>query len=178
MHEHNYPASAAKIYIRDIFGWTADGVYHKGLVDCSDALEFNVKLADLKSKLDGIENKCLSNVSSGHRGFHDWFYRVQAPEIWESTLRLARESVGLGSPPTAFYTNHSQSINAFLKETLHYKKNQWGLFNEKVKSLVVQQQKEMEKSTIGYGEHCLHSEFSFLAVSEEKWYPTSEEKAY
>uniref|UniRef100_A0A1X7SXK8 MULE transposase domain-containing protein n=1 Tax=Amphimedon queenslandica TaxID=400682 RepID=A0A1X7SXK8_AMPQE len=126
LHEHNYPASATKVYISDIFGWTTDGVYHEGLVDCSDALEFNVKLAGLKSKWDGLENECLSNESSGHKGFNNWFRRVKAPEIWESTLRFVRESAGLGSPPTAFYTNHSESINAFRKESLHYKKNQWG----------------------------------------------------
>ena len=66
----------------------------------------------------------------------------------ESTLRFVRESAGLGSPPTAFYTNHSESINA--------------------KAVVMQQQKEMEKSIIGYGEYRLRSEYSFLAVSEEK----------
>ena len=34
LHKHNSPASATKIYIRDIFGWTdTDGLYHEGLVD-------------------------------------------------------------------------------------------------------------------------------------------------
>ena len=56
----------------------------------------------------------------------------------ESTLRFVRESAGLGSPPTAFYTNHSDSINALLKESLYYKKHQWGVFNEKVKAVVMQ----------------------------------------
>ena len=69
----------------------------------------------------------------------------------DSTLHFVRESAGLGSPPTAFYTNHSVSINALLKESLHYKKHQWGVFNEKIRAVVMQQQKEMEKSIIGYG---------------------------
>ena len=145
-------------------------MYHEGLVDCVDGSQFDEKLAGLKSKWDGLEKESASNTFSGRAGFHDWFYRIKAPEMRESTLRFVRESAGLGSPPTAFYTNHSESINALLKESLHYKKHQWGVFNEKVEAVVMQQQKEIEKSIIGYGEYRLRSEYSFLAVSEEKWF--------
>lgn len=45
-----------------------------------------------------------------------------------------------------------------------------GVFNEKVKGVVMQQQREMEKAIIGYGEYHLRPEYSFLAVKEEKWF--------
>ena len=83
--------------------------------------------------------------------------------------------MGLGSPPSAFYTNDSESINALLKESLNYKKQQWGIFNEKVKKIVQQQQREME-AVIGYGEYQLRQQYSFLAMSEEKWYRMSEDQ--
>jgi hypothetical protein len=79
--------------------------------------------------------------------------------------------VGLGSPPPAFYTNDSESINALLKESNNYKKHQWDIFNENV-----QQQCEMEKAVIGYGEYQLRPEYSFLAVPEEKWFRMSQDQ--
>ena len=87
-----------------------------------------------------------------------------------------REDVGLGSPSSAYYTNDSESINALLKESLGYKKHQWGVFNEKVKRIVKQQQKEMEKAIIGYGEYRLRPQYSFLAISEEKWFKMTQDQ--
>ena len=56
LHEHNSPASATKIYICDIFGWTdTDSLYHEGLVDCVYGSQFDEKLAGLKSMWDGLE---------------------------------------------------------------------------------------------------------------------------
>ena len=90
-------------------------------------------------------------------------------------MRSLREDVGLGSPPVAFYTNDSESINALLKESLAYKKHQWALFNEKVKKVVEQQHGEVEKAIIGYGQYQLRPHYSFLAVPEDKWFKMSQE---
>ncbi len=131
-------------------------------------------MASLKSKWDELEKDSFPGTAYSNHRFHDWFVRVKAPKFRDCTLRSLREEVGLGSPPTAFYTNHSESINALLKESLHYKKHQWGVFNEKARKIVTQQQREMEKAIIGYGEYHLRPEYSFLAVTEEKWFRLSQ----
>ena len=61
--------------------------------------------------------------------------------------------MGLGSPPKAYYTNGSESINAVLKERVDYKKQQWAVFNQKMKETVEQQQQEVEKAIIGCGKY-------------------------
>jgi hypothetical protein len=141
LHDHNFPSSTIRKYIHDIFGWNDDeGLYHEGLVDNFDSKNFHLQLTSLKSSWDQLEKH--SFPSKNTTSFHDWFTRIKAPEFIESTLRSLREDAGLGSPPKPFYTNHSESINAFLKESLSYKKHQWGVFNEKIKSIVLQQQKD------------------------------------
>ena len=62
-----------------------------------------------------------------------------AREFREHTLCSLRENADLGSPRKAFYTNGNESINAVLKECVNYKKQQWGIFNQKMKKAVEQQ---------------------------------------
>ena len=78
--------------------------------------------------------------------------------------------------PAPFYTNDSESINSLLKDSLGYKKHQWGLFNNKIKQLVKQQQQEVEKVLIGLGVCEMRQQYSFLSVPEEKWFRMSEEQ--
>ena len=39
-------------------------------------------------------------------------------------LRSIREQSGLGSPPEAFYTNASESVNSIIKSKVQYKRNE------------------------------------------------------
>ena len=177
LHDHHFSQSTIKEYTHDIFGWSeSNGIYHEGLVDCFDASSFDESFEALKLKWDKLENDEFQNSKSHKADFHSWFRRYKAEDFRQSTLRSLREDVGLGSPPAAFYTNDSESINALLKESLGYKKQQWGIFNEKMKNLVQQQQREVEKAIIGYGENKLRPQFSFLAVREEKWFRMSQEQ--
>jgi len=91
-------------------------------------------------------------------------------------LRNLREDLGLGSPPKSFYTHNSESINALLKECTGYKKQQLALFNNKMKEAVKQQQREVEKAIIGYGEDRLRPQYSSLTVPVEKWFCMSTEQ--
>jgi len=68
---------------------------------------------------------------------------------------------------------NSKSINALLKECTGYKKQQWALFNDKIKDAVQQQQSEMEKAMIGYG---LRPQYSSLTIPVEKWFRMSTEQ--
>ena len=92
-------------------------------------------------------------------------HHIQGKDFCHCTLRSLREEIGLGSPPRPFY---SESLKVLLKGSLGYKKHQWGHFNNKVKKVIEQQQREMEKAIIGYCEYQLRKQYSFLAVPEEK----------
>ena len=63
----------------------------------------------------------------------------------------SREDVGLGSPPVAFCTNDSESINAVIKECIGFKRQKWAIFNDTIKVAVTKQQQEFEKAIIGLG---------------------------
>ena len=45
-----------------------------------------------------------------------------------------------------------------------------------MKEMVKQQQQEVQKAIIGYGQYRLRSQYSFLAVTEEKWFRMSQEQ--
>ncbi len=177
LRDNQFPQNVIKEYTHDIFGWNeSNGTYHEGLVDCNNIHSFDESLVVLESKWNKMEQDAFNDRKSYEPQFHTWFKKYKADEFRHSTLRSLREDLGLGSPPKAFYTNDSESINAFLKESLGYKKHQWAIFNEKVKKIVQQQQIEMEKALIGYGEYQLRPQFSFLSVNEEKWFRMSQEQ--
>ena len=59
------------------------------------------------------------------------------------SITCIRENVGLGSPPTIFTTNASESINSVLKKQVGYKKTQWPEFVKEMKQLVDAQRSEI-----------------------------------
>ena len=152
-----------------------NGTYHEGLVDSNDKPTFDVNLAALQSKWNELELDAFHDHKSHEPDFYAWFKQYKSDDFRCCTLRSLREDLDLGSPPAAFYKNDSDSINALLKKSLSYqKKNSGGVFNEKVKKIVHQQQCEMEKAVIGYGQYKLRSQFHCLSVSEEKWFRMSQ----
>jgi len=177
LQEQHFPASDIKEYVHDIFGWhETNGTYHEGLVDCCDSIAFDEALISLKEKWDKIELSAFNNCKSHKPQFHEWFVQWKSEDFRSCTLRSLREDLGLGSPPKAFYTNNSESINALLKECTGYKKQQWATFNDKMKEAVKQQQREVEKAIIGYGEYKLLPQYSSLSVTVEKWFHLTTEQ--
>ena len=171
LHDKQFPQSAVKDYVHDIFAFTdTDGVYHKGLVDCSDAEAYDELLTSMEVVWEEREQEVFSDRKSHQPQFFSWFMKYKAKEFREHTLRSLRENAGLGSPPKAFYTNNNKSINAALKECVNYKKRHWGVFNAKMKKAVDQQQREVGKAIIGCGKYRVHTEYNFLSIPEEKWF--------
>ena len=66
-------------------------------------------------------------------------------------FRPIHEEAGLGSPPVAFYTNASETINATIKAKVQYKRNKLPQFISKLRELASEQQQEVEKAVIGQG---------------------------
>ena len=90
--------------------------------------------------------------------------------IRDSMLKPIREECGLGCPPEPFTTNVSESINAMLKRKLDYKRSELPAFIDKVKELVNEQQKELERAVIGRGKYQLKQQYQYLQVAESKWF--------
>ena len=177
LREQQFPSDTVREYTHNIFGWTdSGGVYHEGLVDCCDITAFNTTLESLKDRWNNLESAAFSDRKSHKPAFYNWFVKWKAEDFRHCTLRSLREDIGLGSPPKVFYTNDSESVNAMLKECLGYKKHQWASFNSKIKEMVKQQQQEVEKAIIGYGQYQLRPQFSYLAVTEEKWFRMTQEQ--
>lgn len=80
-----------------------------------------------------------------------------------------RESVGLGSPPTIYTTNGSESINAAIKRKVNYKESEWPQFNDQMKEFATHQQEEIIRSLSGRGQYRLKPEFSHYGVSNLEW---------
>ena len=177
LRDNHFPEKLIAEYNNDIFGWTETcGLYHEGLVDSANIATFDASLFSLKDKWDKIEVDAFSQHKVHKPAFHQWFLKYKAEDFRHCTLQSLREEIGLGSPPKAFYTNDNEAINAKLKECSGYKKHQWGLFNAKMRELAKQQQQEVEKAIIGFGQFRIRSQYSFLSVEEDKWFQMSQEQ--
>ena len=87
-------------------------------------------------------------------------------------LRPIRIAAGLGDPPSEFCTNDSEAINSSIKQFLHFKKSDWPIFNNKMKSFVMEQHEEVCKAVIGTGQYSLRKEYESLSVAPSDWFTT------
>ena len=99
--------------LEDIFGKKVEATMYKGLVNCKDVSMFDEKFERKQHSThhDKIEEFCL------------WLSRNKAETIRSSMLRAVREDAGLGSPPQAFYTNASESVNNVVKCKIDFIRN-------------------------------------------------------
>ena len=96
-------------FLDDIFGKHSNNSYQEGLVDCCSSDDFD---RHLKNIWDSRESAHLSTTKSS---FYNFFLKYQSVVIKYHMRKDLRESVGLGSPPSTFTTNGSESINAAIK---------------------------------------------------------------
>lgn len=77
-----------------------------------------------------------------------------------------------------FTTNASESTNALLKHKVDYRRNELPVFVNKVKELVTEQQKELERAVINRGKYQFWKQYRFLQVPESKWFSmTTQQRA-
>ena len=177
LRDNHFPTTAVKQYIHDIFGWQeSDGTVQEGLVDSFNADQFCEQLSLLSDKWNLLERATFSDRKAYTPHFHSWFTKEKADTFCNHTLRALREDVGLGCPPQPFYTNANESVNALLKECVAFKKQQWPIFNKKVKKAVDDHQNEMEKAIIGQGQYRLKPQYKHLSVPVETWFKMTTEQ--
>ena len=147
-------------------------LFHEGLVDSWSGVEFEKNLAALKRIWEEREAAAFSSLKSYEPSSLSGLFSTR-PTKWRWGLQ---EEVGLGSPPTPYYTNDSELINAAIKEKVNYQKSKWPHFNAKVKELVDFQMQEADKAIIGCGEYGIRDEYKYLMVPIETWKQTTKEQ--
>ena len=150
--------------LEDIFGKKVEATMYEGLVDCEDVSMFDEKFELVQAKW-----KQHSTHHANIEEFCLWLSRNKAETIRSSMLRPVREDAGLGSPPQAFYTNASESINNVIKRKVNYKRNDLPHFIQKLKELAQEQDREVERAIIGRGKYCFSREYEHLQIDESKW---------
>ena len=160
-----YPECAIKEVLDDIFGCQTGNVFSEGLVDSANEEEFSHKLIAMEARWNQFEKE-----HGTQPGFFDWFARNKATTITQTMLKPVREEAGLGSPPEPFTTNASEAVNALIKSHVSYKQSQLIELTDKLKEVVDEQEKEVERAVIGRGKYRFKEEYQYLQVAEDKWF--------
>ena len=105
-------------FIADIFGKNIGNTYHEGLVDSGSLQEFDQGLENIK--LLWYEREKPLSPACGPR-FYRYFVQYHADVVCYHMRKDLRENAGLGSPPSKFTTNASESLNAVIKRRVDFK---------------------------------------------------------
>lgn len=158
-------------FCTEIFGRQEGTSFRSGLVDCSSEAEFTTKLLDLQSVWD---QRQIEATGTSSPSFHSWVMKHHAEDLREKMLRPLREAAGLGVPPSSYTTNANESMNARIKQQVDYKANQLHLFCEKMRDLVLAQDKDIERTfTMDTGAYCLREEYRDLGYTARDWVKSS-----
>lgn len=142
-----------------------------GLVDSKTEDDFETSITALFQKWKLHD---LDEVAGPVTKFCSWFHSHKAKLFKDHMILPIREKAGLGSPPDAFYTNASESINNVIKVKVNYQKNELPLLVQKLQELVAEQQREAEKAVVGCGKYELCEDK--LKVPQSRWYGMSQEQ--
>ena len=157
LQDRKFPEQHRKVTLDEIFGSRMGTVYTEGLIDSKTCDDFNSKLSSLKPVWEERE----SSDASCTKGFHDWFLQHKA-EVFKCSAICSVP--GLGNPPELFTTNASESLNSVLKSKVNYEKSELNKFIGKMKCLVDDQQREVERAVCRRGKYRFRSQYQFLEV--------------
>ena len=91
LYDKQFPVATIKEYAHDMFGWSeTNGVYHEGLVDCSDISSFDDTLESLKERWDALEAAAFSDHKYYKPQFHEWFVKWRRFSSWHTALSTRR----------------------------------------------------------------------------------------
>ena len=172
-----FPTDIIAEFLADIFGSREGPTFFEGLVDSRSEKEFDSKLSLLQEKWESFE-KLRQKKSDGQIAFFTWFKKYHAEEIKSTMLHSTRLAAGLGDPPSEFSTNDSEAINSAIKQFVKFKKCDWPVFNDKMKQFEMEQQQEVCKAMVGFGQYKLRNEYRHLAIAPSRWFTalTDEQK--
>ena len=138
----------------------------EGLIDSEDEKEFSLGFEVLSTKWKKID---FSGDQSMH-SFTRWFDQYKSTQMKSSMLKSIHHNGGLGDPPAQFTTNASESVNFVIKNKVNYKKSELPDFLEKLKTVIDEQKRELERAIIDHGKYKLSDNFKKFEVSEDVWF--------
>ena len=161
--------------IRDIFGSQHGTVYTKGLLDATSESDFRHRLSLLKSKWDEIERSVHLHCDPC---FYNWLVRNEVEVMKSSMIASVRQNAGLGCPPSQYNTNRNESMNRVVQQYCNADgiHSTWAQLSDKLYSLVVSQQKEVEKAIYGMGEYKFKENYGHLTVESAQWFKMTPEQ--
>ena len=142
----------------------------EGLVD-SDYNDFDSKVEIVREKWLKLEEE-----HGTLPGFCSWFSTNKATVIKITMLKSNRIEAGLGSEPSTFTTNPSETTNAIIKAHVSYKHNQLLHFVNHSKGVIDEQEAEVERAVIRRGKFRFKEEYQYLEVEESEWFRMSTEE--
>ena len=169
LHKCNIPQQSSSDIVDAIFGKKLGPTYMVGLVDAADSVKFQEKMDILVREWRGMSLPSSADIER----FIGWFVAHKAPIIQDSMLCSIREECGLGSPPTTFTTNACETANSMLKNQANYKRSEMFEFLQKLKQLISEQEREIERALIGRGKYELRPQYLSFHVQEVKWFMMS-----
>jgi hypothetical protein len=125
LHLLQFDKNGMQEILCDIFGHTNDQMRELGLADATDSDDFLAKLLSLEKKwniLERLHRHYLPNEKQEYI-FYDWYCRNYSAVFVDSVISSVRTKAGLGSPPTEFYNNRSESLNKLLKAHVQHQKS-------------------------------------------------------
>ena len=166
LRDSGIPLSVAQEFVSDIFGRRVGDTYEEGLVDSNCASEFDSRLQNCQDSWNARESLYQR---PDQPSFFEYFVQHFARTIRHTMLKDIRTAVGLGSPPTIFTTNSSESLNASLKKKMNFKETEWPEFNEAMKTFVTAQRDDIIRAVSGRGQYRLTQDYAYLSVTTQKW---------
>ena len=172
LSECSIPTLLSQQILDDIFGKRIGSTFVEGIVDASDDSDFQSKLENCLRSWRSFEVTSTCNLQK----FIDYLVDSKASVIRDTMLRPIRVECGLGCPPEIFTTNASESVNAILKRKLDYKQSELPEFIDKVKEVITEQQREVERAVISRGKYHFREQYKHLEISEMKWFSMNSEQ--
>ena len=166
LRDLNVGESLQKVVIDDIFRKQVATHKVEGLLDAETDEEFDEGFILLSNKWESLD----SHADGPLHLFGAWLSEYKTALMKKTMSRTARCKAGLGDPPRVFTTNASESINSVLKNKVDYKKNDLPVFLDKLKSVINEQEREMERAIIGRGKYQLSEGFKKLEKTEHQWF--------
>lgn len=168
LRELNIQEDKQEIIISDIFGKQVAMHQVEGLLDSENADEFEKGFEILSKKWSNME---MEEMEGGPLHiFGKWFHQYKSTVVKKSMLKATRRKAGLGNPPLHFTTNASESINSVLKNKVDYKKSELPQFLDKLRSVISEQERELERAIIGRGKYEFCKEFKKMEIAEDEWF--------
>ena len=163
-----------KLFLNDIFGLQQGSHLICGLVDSDSSEEFDEQLSNLA---DTWNEREMTAVTKSVPEFHTWFIKYQVSNMKSKMLKPLRKRIGLGDPPVPYTNNANESENAKIKSKVNYKKSELSVFCQKMKELVDEQTRNIERAfTMDSGPFVVSPGYVDVKENPQKWVKQS--KAY